>query len=176
MLQGCNRGRVKPLWAPGCATGCHFGAGQHTESVHAEGTSACPSLNATRFLKSPPTRIGEIPNPNAMNIRQAGCHGPHNKEGHWGLCPLSTGDKRTLTLNIAAQLRIHGGRPMPRLCNDTKLQATKTHAFYYLDVALACDARHQNGDTSDTVAETAHVIIEALPTGALVTSAPPRRN
>ena len=50
-----------------------------------------------------------------------------------------------ITLNIAATLRAHlRGSPCRTFVNDAKLRIAKRQSYYYPDVMVTCDARHQN--------------------------------
>lgn len=68
--------------------------------------------------------------------------------------------------NIFALLRAHvRGSPCRTFVNDAKLYVAKSRAYYYPDVMVTCDERHQSVGTADMVVETPRVVVEVLSTG-----------
>lgn len=68
-----------------------------------------------------------------------------------------------IALNIAALLRAHlRGSPCRTFMSDAKLRVNKLNSYYYPDVMVTCDPRHQNITPGDTVIETPRLVIEIL--------------
>lgn len=68
-----------------------------------------------------------------------------------------------ITLNIASLLRTHlRGTPCRTFVNDAKLRVAKAGAYYYPDVMVTCDPRHQSVGTTDTVVEAPRLVIEVF--------------
>jgi Uma2 family endonuclease len=65
--------------------------------------------------------------------------------------------------NIFSLLRTHlRGTPCRAFVNDTKLRVAKANAYYYPDVMVTCDPRHQTVTPTDMVVEAPKVVIEVL--------------
>lgn len=68
-----------------------------------------------------------------------------------------------IALNIAALLRAHlRGSPCRTFMSDAKLRVSKLSSYYYPDVMVTCDPRHQNITPGDTVIETPRLVVEIL--------------
>ncbi|BBO19537.1 MAG: hypothetical protein HKUEN07_26560 [Rhodocyclaceae bacterium] len=68
-----------------------------------------------------------------------------------------------ITGNIFALLRAHlRGTPCRAFVSDAKLRVAKARAYYYPDVMVTCDPRHQNVGPADAVVEAPKVVIEVL--------------
>ena len=75
-----------------------------------------------------------------------------------------------IALNIAALLRAHlRGTPCRTFMSDAKLRIAKIKSYYYPDVLVTCDARHQNITPADNVIETPRLIVEVLSTSTEAT-------
>jgi Uma2 family endonuclease len=75
-----------------------------------------------------------------------------------------------IALNIAALLRAHlRGSPCRTFMSDAKLRVAKLNSYYYPDVMVTCDARHQSISAADTVIETPRLIVEILSTSTEAT-------
>lgn len=65
--------------------------------------------------------------------------------------------------NIFAILRAHvRGSPCRTFMNDAKLRVAKLNSYYYPDVMVTCDPRHQTVSSGDTLVETPRLIVEVL--------------
>lgn len=72
--------------------------------------------------------------------------------------------------NIYSLLRAHlRGSPCRTFMSDAKLRVNKLNSYYYPDVMVTCDPRHQNITPSDTVIETPRLVIEILSTSTEAT-------
>lgn len=68
-----------------------------------------------------------------------------------------------VALNIAALLRGHlRGTPCRTFMSDAKLRVAKIHGYYYPDVMVTCDPRHQNISPADNVVDTPRLVVEIL--------------
>lgn len=68
-----------------------------------------------------------------------------------------------IALNIAALLRAHlRGSPCRTFMSDAKLRVNKLNSYYYPDVMVTCDPRHQNITPGDTVIEAPRLVVEIL--------------
>lgn len=68
-----------------------------------------------------------------------------------------------VALNIAALLRAHlRGTPCRTFMSDAKLRVAKIHSYYYPDVMVTCDPRHQNISPADNVVDTPRLVVEIL--------------
>lgn len=75
-----------------------------------------------------------------------------------------------IALNIAALLRAHlRGSPCRTFMSDAKLRVNKLNSYYYPDVMVTCDPRHQNITPGDTVIETPRLVVEILSTSTEAT-------
>lgn len=75
-----------------------------------------------------------------------------------------------ITLNIASLLRTHlRGSPCRTFMSDAKLRVAKLNSYYYPDVMVTCDPRHQNVGAADTLVETPRLIVEILSTSTEAT-------
>ena len=65
--------------------------------------------------------------------------------------------------NIFSVLRTHvRGSPCRTFVSDAKLRIAKFSCFYYPDVMVTCDARHQSVSSDDSVIDTPRLIVEVL--------------
>lgn len=65
--------------------------------------------------------------------------------------------------NIYALLRAHlRGSPCRTFMSDAKLRVAKMRSYYYPDVMVTCDPRHQNVGTNDGVVDTPRLVVEIL--------------
>ena len=72
--------------------------------------------------------------------------------------------------NIYSLLRAHlRGSPCRTFMSDAKLRVAKLNSYYYPDVMVTCDPRHQNVGAADTVIETPRLIVEILSTSTEAT-------
>lgn len=68
-----------------------------------------------------------------------------------------------IVLNLAALLRAHlRGSPCRTFMSDAKLRVAKFSSYYYPDVMVTCDPRHQRVSSTDTVIETPRLLVEIL--------------
>lgn len=68
-----------------------------------------------------------------------------------------------IALNIAVLLRAHlRGTPCRTFMSDAKLRVAKMHCYYYPDVLVTCDQRHQSITPADSVVDTPRLIVEIL--------------
>jgi len=72
--------------------------------------------------------------------------------------------------NIYSLLRAHlRGTPCRTFMSDAKLRVAKQHSYYYPDVLVTCDPRHQNITPNDSVIETPRLVVEILSTSTEAT-------
>ena len=72
--------------------------------------------------------------------------------------------------NIYSLLRAHlRGSPCRTFMSDAKLRVAKQHSYYYPDVMVTCDPRHQTITPNDTVIETPRLVVEILSTNTEAT-------
>lgn len=75
-----------------------------------------------------------------------------------------------IALNIAALLRAHlRGSPCRTFMSDAKLRVAKLNSYYYPDVMVTCDPRHQSMSPADNVVDTPRLVIEILSTSTEAT-------
>jgi Uma2 family endonuclease len=75
-----------------------------------------------------------------------------------------------IALNIAALLRAHlRGSPCRTFMSDAKLRVAKLNSYYYPDVMVTCDARHQSISPADNIVDTPRLVIEILSTSTEAT-------
>jgi len=68
-----------------------------------------------------------------------------------------------IALNIATLLRTHlRGSPCRAFMSDAKLRVAKFNSYYYPDVVVTCDPRHQTVSSGDTLIDTPRLIVEVL--------------
>jgi Uma2 family endonuclease len=68
-----------------------------------------------------------------------------------------------ITLNVASLLRNHlRGSPCRAFTSDAKLRVAKFNSYYYPDVMVTCDARHQSVGVADALVESPRLIVEVL--------------
>ena len=68
-----------------------------------------------------------------------------------------------IALNFATILRAHvRGSPCRTFMSDAKLRIAKFSSFYYPDVMVTCDVRHQSVSSDDSVIDTPRLIVEVL--------------
>jgi len=82
-----------------------------------------------------------------------------------GIHAMTGGSLRhnVITLNIASLLRAHlRGSPCRTFINDAKLRVAKAGAYYYPDVMVTCDPRHQSVGSTDMVVESPRLVVEVL--------------
>ena len=72
--------------------------------------------------------------------------------------------------NIYTVLRAHlRGSPCRTFMSDAKLRVAKLNRYYYPDVMVTCDPRHQNVSAADSVIETPRLVVEILSTSTEAT-------
>jgi Uma2 family endonuclease len=65
--------------------------------------------------------------------------------------------------NVYSVLRAHlRGSPCRTFMSDAKLRVAKTKSYYYPDVMVTCDPRHQSVEPGDTVVDTPRLVVEVL--------------
>ncbi len=65
--------------------------------------------------------------------------------------------------NIYSLLRAHlRGSPCRTFMSDAKLRVAKMRSYYYPDVMVTCDPRHQSVTSNDSVVDTPLLVIEIL--------------
>lgn len=65
--------------------------------------------------------------------------------------------------NIYTLLRAHlRGTPCRTFMSDAKLRVAKIHSYYYPDVMVTCDPRHQSISPADNVVDTPRLVVEIL--------------
>lgn len=72
--------------------------------------------------------------------------------------------------NVYTLLRAHlRGSPCRTFMSDAKLRVSKLNSYYYPDVMVTCDPRHQNVTAADTLIETPRLVVEVLSTSTEAT-------
>ena len=72
--------------------------------------------------------------------------------------------------NVFSVLRAHvRGSPCRAFVSDAKLRVAKFSSYYYPDVMVTCDPRHQSVSSADTTVETPRLLVEILSTSTEAT-------